>query len=109
MVFSRKKEFSSQYEMKCVQCGFAHIWKSSLELGYGKNIVTLRTFHAYLTSGMQKVQFTRFSAATGIGKIHNSTYKKYLNELNERVVLENKSSCESALTEELNKIPEVIA
>ena len=81
-------------------------WKSSLELENGKDLVTLRTFHGYLTSGMQKVQFTRFSTATGIGNIDDVRYKRYINELSEHVDFEKNSSCESALTEELIKNPE---
>ena len=56
--------------MECQKCGFINLWKSSLELENAKDLVTLRTLHKYLTSGMQRLQELEISMMLAIRGIY---------------------------------------
>lgn len=94
-------DYGKQFIVTCDQCQFKSVWKSSLELSNGKNLVTLRMFHGYITSGMLPSQMDRFISTIGLQTLGSRTTKAYLKFTSDHISEERRSSCDIALTEEL--------
>lgn len=91
---------SKSCDLSCDTCTIRRKWKSSLDMPGGKDFVSMKLTHGFLTSGILQCQFDRLSSASGIGTIPIRTVNESIKGYSEIVHNEREASCRRALSEE---------